>query len=243
MAKNLSEKEFHKKLTLKNKYYGSYFNLVGNFINCRTKIEVSTLYGNCFVNPYNILEGNKPSISTAIEPVKFFINMAKEIHNSTYDYSCIKNYVNNITKVPIICKTHGLFLQKPNNHLLGNGCPECGKKSWDFKLNDWLNTNGSGATFYILKCSLNDEEFIKMGITSTTIKKRYRKKDSMPYNYIVLHETYSTNKKLIWELERTFLRELRIYKYKPLLKFGGSTECFKLNSLKHIQLSHASIVA
>lgn len=30
-------------------------------------------------------------------------------------------------KVIIICKTHGDFLQTPNAHLCGNGCPRCGK--------------------------------------------------------------------------------------------------------------------
>jgi len=35
-------------------------------------------------------------------------------------------YVNSSTKVKIICKTHGEFWQRPNDHLSGNGCPDCG---------------------------------------------------------------------------------------------------------------------
>lgn len=33
---------------------------------------------------------------------------------------------NNKKKVNIICSIHGIFLQSPNSHLRGNGCPDCG---------------------------------------------------------------------------------------------------------------------
>ena len=35
------------------------------------------------------------------------------------------NYVDNTTKIRIICPIHGEFTQRPNNHLQGNGCPHC----------------------------------------------------------------------------------------------------------------------
>ena len=53
-----------------------------------------------------------------------FIEKSKLIHGDTYDYS-LTNYKNNQTKVIINCKKHGSFDQKPNNHLQGNGCPNC----------------------------------------------------------------------------------------------------------------------
>lgn len=55
-----------------------------------------------------------------------FIEKAREIHSNKYDYSKVV-YQNNYTKVYIICPEHGEFLQTPNNHLNGNGCPKCGK--------------------------------------------------------------------------------------------------------------------
>lgn len=55
-----------------------------------------------------------------------FISRAKLIHGDKYDYSDIK-YVNKHTKVYIVCPEHGGFWQSPNNHLSGNGCPECWK--------------------------------------------------------------------------------------------------------------------
>lgn len=53
-----------------------------------------------------------------------FIKRAKEIHGNKYDYSLV-NYKNNNTKIKIICPIHGVFEQRPDNHLRNNGCPKC----------------------------------------------------------------------------------------------------------------------
>lgn len=55
-----------------------------------------------------------------------FIERATEVHNGKYDYSKV-NYVNNSTKVCIICPEHGEFWQTPNGHLLGKGCHICAR--------------------------------------------------------------------------------------------------------------------
>lgn len=62
-----------------------------------------------------------------------FIEKAKKIHNNKYDYSLVEYKTNKIT-VKIICKNHGIFLMKPQSHLIGTnhkpyGCPKCGKES------------------------------------------------------------------------------------------------------------------
>lgn len=53
-----------------------------------------------------------------------FITKAIAIHGDKYDYSKVV-YVNNYTKVIIICPIHGEFLQQPSVHLNGNGCHKC----------------------------------------------------------------------------------------------------------------------
>lgn len=53
-----------------------------------------------------------------------FIEKSQKIHGIRYDYSKV-DYVNSKTKVRIICKEHGEFLQNPNSHLNGCGCPYC----------------------------------------------------------------------------------------------------------------------
>lgn len=56
-----------------------------------------------------------------------FIIKANSIHNNKYDYSKVE-YVNNKSKVCIICPEHGEFFQEPHNHLKGKGCPVCAKE-------------------------------------------------------------------------------------------------------------------
>lgn len=53
-----------------------------------------------------------------------FIEAAKKIHGNKYDYSKVE-YVNNETKICIICPEHGEFWQIPSAHLRGQGCPDC----------------------------------------------------------------------------------------------------------------------
>ena len=53
-----------------------------------------------------------------------FEEKARKIHGDKYDYSKVE-YVNNKTKVCIICPIHGEFWQRPNDHLSGNGCKIC----------------------------------------------------------------------------------------------------------------------
>ena len=53
-----------------------------------------------------------------------FIERSRKIHGDKYDYSKVR-YINNGTKVCIICPDHGEFWQTPHNHLIGHGCPKC----------------------------------------------------------------------------------------------------------------------
>ena len=58
-----------------------------------------------------------------------FIQKANQIHNNKYDYSKVV-YVNNHTKICIICPEHGEFWQTPNNHLRNRKCPICDKEKY-----------------------------------------------------------------------------------------------------------------
>jgi hypothetical protein len=56
-----------------------------------------------------------------------FIEKANIKHDFKYDYSLV-SYIDAYTKVKIICPIHGLFPQKPCDHLQGQGCPECARE-------------------------------------------------------------------------------------------------------------------
>ena len=72
------------------------------------------------------------------------IEQFKKIHGNKYDYSKV-NYINNITKVEIICPEHDSFFQKPNNHKKGTGCPKCIKRAKDIEhvLEDFKKIHGN----------------------------------------------------------------------------------------------------
>ncbi len=50
----------------------------------------------------------------------------KKVHGNRYNYSEVK-YLKPDKVVEIICYIHGPFFQKPSNHKMGCGCPDCSK--------------------------------------------------------------------------------------------------------------------
>lgn len=64
-------------------------------------------------------------MSTKLKTREQFIEEAKKVQGDKYDYSKVE-YINNVTKVCIICPKHGEFWQLPKQHLRGQGCPKCG---------------------------------------------------------------------------------------------------------------------
>ncbi len=55
-----------------------------------------------------------------------FISRARRVHGNKYDYALVE-YSGSYIPVKIICREHGEFEQKPNNHLDGAGCKTCGR--------------------------------------------------------------------------------------------------------------------
>lgn len=64
------------------------------------------------------------SIKRMTKSLDKFIEDARKVHGNKYDYSKVE-YVNDRTKVCIICSKHGEFWQTPNSHLQGRQCPKC----------------------------------------------------------------------------------------------------------------------
>jgi len=63
-----------------------------------------------------------------------FIERAKKVHGNKYTYDNV-DYKSSDIPVDITCPKHGDFLQKPTNHLTGQGCKDC------FLENQFSNTN------------------------------------------------------------------------------------------------------
>ncbi|RWZ87297.1 MAG: hypothetical protein EO766_12290 [Hydrotalea sp. AMD] len=112
-----------------NKY--NYSDVV--YVNSHTKVTIiCELHGNFNQLPTNHLQGQQCPIcginkrtQCLTKTQEAFVLESSIIHNNKYDYSLVK-YINTHTKVDIICPIHGLFSQKPSNHLnLKQGCPKC----------------------------------------------------------------------------------------------------------------------
>ena len=63
-----------------------------------------------------------------------FIERAKSVHGERYEYFDNVEYINCDTKIPIKCKKHGVFMQRPYQHLTGGGCPICRSSHMEEKL-------------------------------------------------------------------------------------------------------------
>lgn len=96
--------------------------------------------------------GCRKCAGTIKSDTQSFTDDSNVAHDFKYDYSLSK-YVNAYTKVDIICPTHGVFSQKPNNHKNGQGCPKCASNGYD--------RNKTGY-FYVLEF----DSFVGFGVTN-----------------------------------------------------------------------------
>ena len=72
--------------------------------------------------------GRVAAAAKQVKTTAQFIIDANVRHRNKYNYSKVK-YRTSKDNVIIICNQHGEFHQDPNNHLNGQGCPDCGKES------------------------------------------------------------------------------------------------------------------
>ena len=113
-----------------------------NYVNIDTPVEIiCPIHGSFFQSPYEHKNGaNCPKCSGKEKNTEKFIEEAKEIHGDKYDYSKV-NYINAKEPVEIICPIHGAFLQPPNRHLFGSGCPKCNSSKGEIKIRNFLIKN------------------------------------------------------------------------------------------------------
>ncbi len=106
-----------------NKY--DYFKV--EYINQKTKVcIICPEHGEFFTLPMHHIKGHGCPSCAGLKKYtnEEFIEKAKKVHGDKYDYSKVK-YINNNTKICIICRKHGEFWQLPSHHLQGVGCPIC----------------------------------------------------------------------------------------------------------------------
>jgi len=205
--------------------------LVSEYINFTSKILVKNKYGICESTANKLLNGVVPCIRSAINKNEYFINQAKEIHGSKYDYSSLIYPEKYGEKLEIICPIHGKFNQLPNHHLAGQGCKKCNNANL---IGGWYSNSDNYnklCTMYILRFNGNNEVFLKFGITIDLTKRldKLRTDSKNVYDIQVVKQINNTAK-YCYELEQRFKKTIwkKRRTYIPKTEFGGMWECFKI---------------
>lgn len=137
---NKTEEFINKSIKIhKNKYN---YSLV-KYKNNRTKVEIICLIHGLFNQSpdHHLNKGcGCPKCGGKYKLTKEdFVSKSREIHGDKYEYTLVV-YINAKTPVEIICKIHGIFKQRPNDHSQqGQGCAICGKIETSNKLKMTIN--------------------------------------------------------------------------------------------------------
>ena len=132
--KTLTKEEFIKKAIEKHGSKYDYSN--AKYVGAKTKVCIKCHeHGEFWQEASSHLNGcgcpkcaNESMAERLRSSKEDFIKKARKVHGDKYNYSKV-DYVNNTTKVCIICPEHGEFLQMPTNHIKGCGCLTCGNEN------------------------------------------------------------------------------------------------------------------
>jgi hypothetical protein len=120
-----------------NKY--QYFE---QYSGAKKKITITCyIHGSFTQTPDKHLQGNGcPKCAGRVRKAKEqFVDEANIVHNYKYTYP--GKYVNARTNIEIECIKHGIFMQVPDVHLNGCGCPHCASNSSKMEA-QWLDSIG-----------------------------------------------------------------------------------------------------
>lgn len=120
-----------------------------DYVHSHSKVEIICQeHGSFFLTPNSHLCGRGCPLCSSERVQKRqskgtekFKADAYSVHGDKYDYSKAV-YVNNKTKMRIICPKHGDFLQNANNHLRGVGCPHCRESKGESRIASILKDMG-----------------------------------------------------------------------------------------------------
>lgn len=141
-----------------------------------------------------------------------FLHDARKMHGDRYEYitSTYKNYNSN---VEIVCKEHGVFLQRANHHVYGHGCPKCQQNGFNC---------GKQGILYLLSAA---NGVVKIGITNRDIKSRLWEINKTSGLNFKLITSFSADGQFVYDAEQDILEHFKHLKYDGGV-FSGSTECF-----------------
>lgn len=221
-----------------NPYLGRSFHIVGDFSRTDKYIEVLNGYGKGRMRAAHILTGCNFNIQGATDPTKYYILQALEVWGCKYSYKDFVYHKYN-SKGIFKCLIHNVtFEQGAEKHLKGSeGCPVClnlirkASNHGAWRASKWEEMGRNSKDFqgfkvYIIKCTNETETFYKVGKTFERLKRRFKDKKCMPYNWELIHEFIGTAE-YCTQLEESIIATHKNLKYLPKQPFDGYTECFK----------------
>lgn len=158
------------------------------------------------------------------------LDQVKKLHKNKYIYN-VDSSKHLSDHIEIVCPIHGEFQQKFTTHAEGAGCPACATIARRLGIFEESNREADfiDSYVYVLRFTGNGESFYKVGF-STNVEKRISTLKCKTYKAEILHTMeYNLNDAII--LETRILRDMRMFKYKPKVKFAGYTECLTVNPL------------
>lgn len=156
-----------------------------------------------------------------------FISSARVTHGDTYDYSLV-NYVNAQTKVSIVCKEHGEFMQTPSNHLK-YGCKACAIAHNDISRRCAVLLGKPVTLYYIY---IHKHNVWKIGCTSRSVYDRF-KQDEIVYS--ILYTKVYKDSILAYKVEKILLAYTKNYIISNInILKGGNTE-IRSNPISNIE--------
>ena len=151
-----------------------------------------------------------------------WLNKFRSVHHDYYKYPDGQS-IKSKNKISIICPIHGKFKQLVSNHVKGLGCPKC--------------SHGGGyreylpGTLYYLKVVYGPNVAYKIGITNSTVSKRYSNDDTKKITSI--KEWDFVDGAEARKMETKIKRKFKIYKWTgPDLLMSGNSELFDRDILE-----------
>jgi len=178
--------------------------------------------GNTFISNLQDVIGNKRTscgckkgVSIKIYKEGDFINGIKFIKTC----GTVNNAQRAIFECPI-CKNHW---ESSVGNIQGGNTKSCCSIKRGWSRSQWIKLSNV-AKLYKIKLFNENESFIKIGITTTSISKRFQ---SIPYRYEIL-KVIEGDSGYIFDLENKIKKLFKKHRYTPLIKFKGETECYKI---------------
>lgn len=155
----------------------------------------------------------------------------KTAHGDKYDYSLFTEWKPYGSKIDIICPFHGIFNTHIHTHYNGGECPRCAhyKTSRMGGMSNIKDLDSEIIHLYIVEFTNETYSFLKAGLTSRSVEKRFKPKAYSVFERTVLFDKVIPAKTGI-ELEASIMKEFHKDRYylPSSVKFKGCTELFKV---------------